>query len=66
MLFRSQQNLTNGTEIYCYRGEQSEIERVEIIKALKDKKARMLFTSPEAILKNSELHRILDNAAKSH
>ena len=64
--YAAQQNLTNGTEIYCYRGEQSEIERVEIIKALKDKKARMLFTSPEAILKNSELHRILDNAAKSH
>lgn len=62
----AQHNLTNGTEIYCYRGEQSEIERTEIIKALKDKKARILFTSPEAILKNHELHRILDAAAESH
>ena len=59
-------NLTDKTEIYCYRGEQSEVERTAIIKALKGKKARILFTSPEAILKNPELHRILDDAAKSH
>ncbi len=58
-------NLKNETEIYCYRGEQSEDERVAIIKGLKEKKARILFTSPEAILKNPELHRILDGAAKS-
>ena len=57
---------TDKTEIYCYRGEQSEVERTAIIKALKGKKARILFTSPEAILKNPELHRILDDAAKSH
>lgn len=62
----AQHNLTDKTEIYCYRGEQSEVERTAIIKALKDKKARILFTSPEAILKNPELHRILDDAAKSH
>lgn len=59
-------NLTALSEIYCYRGEQSEAERATIIKALKDKKARILFTSPEAILKNPELHRILDASAKSH
>lgn len=62
--YAAQQNLTNSTEIYCYRGEQSDLERVKIIRSLKDRKARILFTSPEAILKNSELHRILDNAAK--
>ena len=62
----AQHNLTNNTEIYCYRGEQSEVERTTIITALKEKKARILFTSPEAILKNLELHRILDAAAKSH
>jgi len=62
----AQHNLIDNTEIYCYRGEQSEAERVTIIKALKDKKARILFTSPEAILKNSELHRLLDAAAESH
>lgn len=64
--YAAQHNLTDGTEIYCYRGEQSEVERVTIINGLKGKKARILFTSPEAILKNPELHRILDDAAKSH
>lgn len=59
-------NLPDGTEIYCYRGEQSEVERGTIIKALKEKRARILFTSPEAVLKNSELHRILEGAAESH
>lgn len=61
----ARKNLTNESEIYCYRGEQSGAERVKIIGALKDRKARILFTSPEAILKNPELHRILDDAAKS-
>lgn len=61
----AQHNLTDEIEIYCYRGEQSEVERTTIIKALKEKTARVLFTSPEAILKNPELHRILDGAAKS-
>ncbi len=64
--YAAQHNLTDKTEIYCYRGEQSEAERTTIIKALKDKTARILFTSPEAILKNLELHRILDTAAKNH
>lgn len=62
----AQHNLNDGTEIYCYRGEQSEVERTTTIKALKEKTARILFTSPEAILKNPELHRILDVAAQSH
>lgn len=64
--YAARNTLTDRTEIYCYRGEQSEFERTAIIKALKGQKARILFTSPEAILKNSELHRILDAAAKSH
>ena len=64
--YAAQYNLTDGTEIYCYRGEQSGVERTTIIKALREKRARILFTSPEAILKNPELHRILDDAAKSH
>lgn len=64
--YAAQYNLTDGTEIYCYRGEQSEVERTTIIKALREKRARILFTSPEAISKNQELHSILDDAAKSH
>lgn len=64
--YAARHNLTDGTEIYCYRGEQSEIERSTIIRALKEKRARILFTSPEAVMKNQELHHILDAAAKSH
>ena len=64
--YAAQHNLTDKNGIYCYRGEQSEAERATIINALKGKKARILFTSPEAILKNPELHHILDDAAKSH
>lgn len=59
-------NLKHEAEIYCYRGEQSEEERSSIIKALKEKKAKILFTSPEAILKNPALHKILDDAANGH
>lgn len=44
-------NLINQDGVFCYRGEQSEKERTEIIKALKTKKATVLFISPEAILK---------------
>lgn len=62
----AQRNLKDSEGIYCYRGEQSEAERITIIQALKEKKARILFTSPEAILKNPELHRILDNASENN
>lgn len=62
----AQQNLADCPEIYCYRGEQSEAERTAIIKALKAQRVRLLYTSPEAILKNSELYHILDEAAKGH
>lgn len=64
--YAAQSNLTGLDEIYCYRGEQSDAERTIMIKALKNKKARILFTSPEAILKNPELRRILDAATESH
>lgn len=62
--YAAKNNLTENTGIFCYRGEQSDIERIAIIKALRDKKARILFTSPEAILKNQELHNLLDKAAE--
>lgn len=63
--YAAHQNLTDDADIYCYRGEQTDEERIAIIKALRDKTARILFTSPEAILKNTELYRLLDTAAKS-
>ena len=62
--YAAKRNLKDTTGIYCYRGDLSENERSEILKALNNKTARILFTSPEAILKNPELHSILENIAK--
>lgn len=56
-------NIRDNRAIYCYRGEQSSTERDILFQALREKKARMLFTSPEAVFKNQELYRLLDSAA---
>lgn len=61
--YAAKNNLKKTQGILCYRGEQSDSERTAILKALRDHKAHILFTSPEAILKNQELHKILDQAA---
>lgn len=61
--YAAKNNLKEKQGILCYRGEQSDSERVAILKALKAHKARILFTSPEAILKNQELRKVLDQAA---
>ena len=63
--YAANHSLRDNNGIFCYRGEQSDKERTIIMKALKEKKAKILFTSPEAVLKNPELHRILDDAAKN-
>ena len=55
-------NITSKQGIYCYRGEQSETERLKIIRAIKEKTACLLFSSPEAIFKNTELHTLLENS----
>lgn len=64
--YSAQKNLVDVNGIFCYRGEQTETERTVLTKAIRDRKARILYTSPEAILKNIELHRILDEAAESN
>ena len=61
--YAAKQNLSDNSEIFCYRGDQGDVERTELLKSLRAKKARILFTSPEAILKNPELYRILNDAA---
>ena len=60
----AQNNLNDSAEIYCYRGDQTSENRVAIIKAIKEKKTRILFTSPEAIFKNSELCKLLESSAQ--
>ena len=62
--YAARQNLRDDSGIYCYRGEQSAAERDAIIQALRERKAGMLFTSPEAVFKNPELFRLLDTAAE--
>lgn len=62
--YAAKNNLKSNDGIFCYRGEQSETERIAIMKAVREKTARLLFTSPEAILKNQELHKLLDIAAE--
>lgn len=61
----AQSNLRNSSEIYCYRGDQTADNRVSIIKSIREKKSRILFTSPEAIFKNSELYKLLEASAQS-
>lgn len=59
-------NLKNKAEIYCYRGDQTADNRVAIVKAIREQKARILFTSPEAVFKNTELYKLLEIAAQSN
>lgn len=61
--YAAQSNLRMTEGIFCYRGDQSQEERINIIRALRDKTARLLFTSPEAVFKNSELFQLLESAA---
>ena len=55
--------LKENSGIFCYRGEMSGVERLSIFKTLEEQKARLLFTSPEAILKSTRLFSLLSEAA---
>ena len=57
--------LKENAGIFCYRGAMSDADRLSIFKALEDKVARLLFTSPEAILKSNRLYSLLSDAATS-
>lgn len=57
--------LRDSSEIYCYRGDQTADNRSSIIRSIREHKIRVLFTSPEAIFKNTELHKLLEAAARS-
>lgn len=50
-------------QIYCYRGDQSDIDYTRIIEALRKKSVKLLFTSPEAILRNTMLFGLLKECA---
>ena len=54
-----------GEHIFYYRGGQSDQDYAEIIDGIKTKKARLLFISPEALLKNGALNSMLNYCAKT-
>lgn len=61
----ARQNLKNKAGIYCYRGNQTAEERQAIITAINNRTARILFISPEAIIMNTTLYNLLDNASSA-
>ena len=58
-------NLHDKTGIYCYRGEQSENDKQVIFNGLARNDIRLLFISPEAIVKNKALCTLLERAAEN-
>lgn len=57
-------NLRETSGILIFRGDLDNVGRIKIFNSLKNKEARVLFTSPEALLKNNELRGILDNLSR--
>ena len=57
--------LKDNTGVFCYRGAMSDADRISIFQALENKDAKLLFTSPEAILKSNRLYSLLSDAATS-
>lgn len=51
--------------IYCYKGDQTDSDYNKIIDALKGKSAKLLFASPEAILRNTMFFEVLKDCAKA-
>lgn len=51
--------------VYYYRGDQSDQDYEEIIHGIKEQKTRLLFISPEALLKNATLNSLLNNCAEN-
>lgn len=50
--------------VFCYRSDTESAEAARMLKEIRDQRARLLFTSPEALLKNLVLNSALMAAAK--
>lgn len=50
--------------IFCYRSDTTPAETAKMLREIADQKARLVFTSPEALLKNIALNNALLAAAK--
>ena len=57
-------NLSNTEGIFCYRSDISEVDRSALYQSIRRKTAKMLFTSPEAVMENIALNGMLEEAAK--
>ena len=60
----ARRNLTGNTQIFSYQSSQSNEERSALYRAIREKTANLLFTSPEAILKNQQLYELLEEAVR--
>ena len=58
-------NLSNTEGIFCYRSDISEADRIALYQSIRRKTAKMLFTSPEAVMENIALNGMLEEAAKN-
>lgn len=61
--YAAKNNLIGCDNVFCYRGDQSANDREQLLNAIRDQSARMVITSPEAILKNHVFRQLLDKAA---
>ena len=59
----AQKNLIHNGNIFYYRGRQT-AQNAQILRAIENRTARLLFTSPEAIFKNQGLFSALEQAAE--
>lgn len=52
--------------IFCYRGDTGPREAEKMLGEIRSRKARLIFTSPEALLKNQALNQALRKAAQEN
>ena len=58
-------NLNDQDGIFCYRSDITDGERVALYQSIRRRTARLLFTSPEAVMENLALNSMLEEAAKN-
>lgn len=56
-------NLLNKEGIFCFRGELKQKDKEHIINEIAENRARLVFSSPEAIIKNEALNAAISKCA---
>ena len=51
-------------EIACYYSDLNNEEKIKILNSIRDRKLRLLFISPEALIKNELFKKVIDDANK--